>query len=382
MESIKLSFSVFLRLCEVQDSIVPLVDSSVVKVIPVAFKKDEMALKPGMQVDSGQGEIVGTTEKIDHRCTKNNPCPDPEKLKDIFVKEAECVCLTLLDDNLSFPVGIYYISAKSDGKETCEVLLSSTKCIQTCLEHINSGVAVSNGVLQPQDKCKSACIDCIRENEVCDACRNKGQQFTDPSLRACNHCLDLGKKCIRLVALGLSIDSEIKNRGAQDLFEELNASDEIDNCLTLSDCIPDAVHVGKRTSCQFRNWFLIFQGCRINRIQLRTPRNDPNINGELKKHLTIAACRNRDRMDVGSMLEISDHTVRNIVSTGAPYITKTLIPEKYRLYEGNKKGVVSNLSGICLASPGTFLFTDSHEEKLYSAPLHYPVDVVEISSSL
>ena len=33
----------FLRLCEVQDSIVPLVDSSVVKVIPVAFQKDEMA---------------------------------------------------------------------------------------------------------------------------------------------------------------------------------------------------------------------------------------------------------------------------------------------------------------------------------------------------
>ena len=80
------------------------------------------------------------------------------------------------------------------------------------------------------------------------------------------------------------MDSEIKNRGAQDLFEELNASDEIDNCLTLSDCIPDAVHVGKRISQQFSNWFLIFQGCRINRIQLRTPRNDPNINGELKKH--------------------------------------------------------------------------------------------------
>ena len=139
----------FLRLCEVQDSIVPLVYSSVVKVIPVAFKKDEMALKPGMQVDSGQGEIVETTEKIDHRYIKNNPCTDPEKLKDIFEKEVECVCLTSLDDNLSFPVGIYHIPAKSDGKETCEVLLSSTKCIQTCLEHINSGVTVSNGVLQP-----------------------------------------------------------------------------------------------------------------------------------------------------------------------------------------------------------------------------------------
>ena len=47
-----------------------------------------MALKPGMQVDSGQGETVGTTEKIDHGCIKNNPFPDPENLKDIFVKRS------------------------------------------------------------------------------------------------------------------------------------------------------------------------------------------------------------------------------------------------------------------------------------------------------
>ena len=34
-----------------------------------------------------------------------------------------------------------------------------------------------------------------------------------------------------IVALGLSMDSESKNRGAQDLFEELNACDEIDHSL-------------------------------------------------------------------------------------------------------------------------------------------------------
>ena len=97
------------------------------------------------------------------------------------------------------------------------------------------------------------------------------------------------------------MDSESKNRGAQDLFRELTASGEIGNCLTLSDCIPDTVHIGKRISCQFSNWLLIVQGYRINRIQLRTLRLDPNINGELKKHLTVAACGNRDRMDVGNI---------------------------------------------------------------------------------
>ena len=43
---------------------------------------------------------------------------------------------------------------------------------------------------------------------------------------------------------------------------------------------------------------------------------------------------------------------------------------------------MSSPSSICLASPGTFLFNDSREGKLYSARLHYPVDVVELSSSL
>ena len=66
----------------------------------------------------------------------------------------------------------------------------------------------------------------------------------------------MGKKMhTTIVALGLSMDSESKNRGEQDLFEELNASGKIDNCLTLSDCIPDAVHVGKRISHQFSNCF-------------------------------------------------------------------------------------------------------------------------------
>ena len=131
---------------------------------------------------------------------------------------------------------------------------------QSQISNINIKMKI-NYIKKHSNECKSACIECIRENEVCDACRNKGQQFTDSSFRACNHCLNLGKKCIRLVALGLSMNSESKNGGAHDFFEELNASGEIDNCLTLSDCIPDAVHVGKRISRQFSN--LVFNSSRL-----------------------------------------------------------------------------------------------------------------------
>ena len=41
--------------------------SEQVRVVPVTVQKDEMALKPGMQVDSRQGKVIGTTHDIDYK---------------------------------------------------------------------------------------------------------------------------------------------------------------------------------------------------------------------------------------------------------------------------------------------------------------------------
>ena len=68
----------FLELANEENSgVIPLVDNDTVKVIPIALKKDGMALKPGMQVDSRQGLIIGTTEKIDYKYIQENAKPDP-----------------------------------------------------------------------------------------------------------------------------------------------------------------------------------------------------------------------------------------------------------------------------------------------------------------
>ena len=99
------------------------------------------------------------------------------------------------------------------------------------------------------------------------------------------------------------MDSESRNKAAQDLLEEKKNDNTVDPYLILSQCLPDPVHVGKRMSRQLSNWYLVVNGYRTNRVQLRTLRNDPHLKGLLVKHLTVAACRNRDRMDVDSMLE-------------------------------------------------------------------------------
>lgn len=105
----------FLKLANDKNSgVIPLVNNDTVKVIPIALKKGGMALKPGMQVDSRQGLIIGTTEKIDYKYIQENAKPDPEKLQDIFIKEAECYCALSLDRKVNLPLGVDDINRGQD----------------------------------------------------------------------------------------------------------------------------------------------------------------------------------------------------------------------------------------------------------------------------
>ena len=99
------------------------------------------------------------------------------------------------------------------------------------------------------------------------------------------------------------MDSESHNKAAKDLLEEKKKKNNtIDPYLALSQCLPDPFHVGKEVSRQFSNWYLVENGYRINPVQLRILRNDPHLTRLLVEHLKVAVCRNRDRMDVDSML--------------------------------------------------------------------------------
>ena len=130
----------FLELANEKDSgVTPLIDNDTVKIIPIALKKDGMALKPGIQVDSRQGLVIGTTDKIDYKYVKENQKPDPETLKEIFIKEAECYCATSLDRKINLPVGVDYINASLDANDTCHTIENKTGVSQVCLGHLRSG---------------------------------------------------------------------------------------------------------------------------------------------------------------------------------------------------------------------------------------------------
>ena len=91
------------------------------------------------------------------------------------------------------------------------------------------------------------------------------------------------------------------NKAANDLLDE-KKKNTIDPYLALSQCLPDPFHVGKEMSRQFSNWHLVENGYRMNPVQLRILRNNRHLERLLVEHLKVTVYKNRDRMDVDSMI--------------------------------------------------------------------------------
>ena len=86
-------------------------------------------------------------------------------------------------------------------------------------------------------------------------------------------------------------------------------------------------------------------------------------------------------MSVESLLLIAKPSVRAVIRK-VPLLVQTIIPESFRLYKGNSKGVIENPTGVCGCDHGSLFITDNKKSRLFLARLHYPVDVTEISKSL
>ena len=177
-----------------------------------------------------------------------------------------------------------------------------------------------------------------------------------------------------------SSDSESKNKSAGEILNEERMNDDQASYTSVTTCIPDHVLVTKRYRQQLSNWFLLVSGYRINLVLLRTLKEDPALRRDLQC-LPVSSVRNRDRMDVDSLLDISSENVLKVLDS-FEVVVQTLVPERYRLYEGNKRGVLKSPTDICLGPYGKVLVVDAGKGALLSARLHYPVDVIEIAKGL
>lgn len=151
----------------------------------------------------------------------------------------------------------------------------------------------------------------------------------------------------------------------------------------MTSVLPDAVHVAKRKRQSFANWFIYVNGERINLVLLRELRNDDAIRDKLAEILPCSAVRNRDRQDVESILQICSDEVREVLKRHVTTITHTIMPEKYRLSDNNKKGMLQQPIGICAGTMGHLFVTDCATGNVFQVRAsHYPADVTQVFSSL
>ena len=78
---------------------------------------DGTALKPGLEYDSVQKEIVGASINIDADYVERHRQPVLQKIKGTLVSEVHVIFLTKLDDKTGLPVSMYYMPRSMSGDE-------------------------------------------------------------------------------------------------------------------------------------------------------------------------------------------------------------------------------------------------------------------------
>ena len=100
-----------------------IVDNEKVRAIPVALASDGTALKPGLEYDSRQKQVIGLTYKVDEKFVKKHPLPDPEKIKTSLINNADVTIATSLDN---------FRPKSVTGEEIFSCMEDSIRTIQTC----------------------------------------------------------------------------------------------------------------------------------------------------------------------------------------------------------------------------------------------------------
>ena len=84
-----------------------IVDTKKVRVIPVSLASDGTALKPGLEYDPRQKQVIGLTDKMDEKSAKKHPLPDPEKIKSNLITSADVTIATSPDNDAAMPVTVF-----------------------------------------------------------------------------------------------------------------------------------------------------------------------------------------------------------------------------------------------------------------------------------
>ena len=134
-----------IKLADKSTSVMPLVDTLVAKVFPVAIANDGTALKPGLRFDEWMKRVVGLNIDVDLAFALENPNLTSEFLKQAVVTEASVSFLTTLDNEIAMPCSVEYMSKSGKtGEYMTEKFRSETKKVQICQECLSQANIVEH----------------------------------------------------------------------------------------------------------------------------------------------------------------------------------------------------------------------------------------------
>ena len=266
--------------------------------------------------------------------------------------EATVMLLINSPKTKSLAVGVaYHSQTGTTGENLTEKLVQEVTQLQSGLNCLKqSGTIVETNCSE-----SSICNACTELQSVCDDCKDVGQESHLPGLQACSNCLEKNRKCIKCLVLTWSVDCESGNRKMADICSNLS-----NPILTYLVVVPDIVHLGKTYKCSWANWFLILGECdRSTLAMLRTLRNDPDsaVNEITHKLQTAESVRNKDRMAVEPLLELTNQELLDFLnSKSKAFFTINIVPDRHRINYSNKRGLYNHPFSIRTAGTGKLVF--------------------------
>ena len=309
---------------------------------------------------------------MDEKFVKRHPLLDPEMIKTNLITSADVTIATSLDDGAAMPVAVFYRPKSVTGEEKFSCMKDSIRTVQTCVNCLKVQRSVKHIVSSETSNCL-AMSKC--EKSVCATCKDNGQVSHIPSLRVCDACLDRNVMCQKLVVMAVATDCKECNKKALVCLSDMADNKEPPSELELVVPLPDVVHVGKSCKCSWSNWFINLDGELSNLVLLRSLSDNAEdfIRKKHRKLFSLDCVRNKDRMAVEPIIRLTRADVLKVLQD-VTFLVHTIVPEQYRFWKSNQKGVCPHPISVSNGPTGSILALDYNFETL-SSRLHQPADV-------
>ena len=156
--------------------------------------------------------------------------------------------------------------------------------------------------------------------------------------------------------MAVATDCEECNKKALVCLSDMADNKELPSELESVIPLPDVVQVGKSCKCSWSNWFISLDDELSNLVLLRSLRDNAEdfIRKKLRKLLSLDCVRNKDRMAVEPIIRLTRPDALKVLQD-VTFVVHTIVPEQYRFWKSNQRGVCPHPISVSNGPTGSVL---------------------------